>query len=118
MVSQQPDPMPRLQAKLAGSLSVARYLTVQLLQPNLSPEKRALLENLQRSARAEIQLRNKAIQYQESQQPTLSAMPPGQPPPQQAAPQPYPEGMPQPHPEGMPQPSPAPMTPSGLPPQT
>jgi hypothetical protein len=45
-----------------------RNLTIMGMKPGLTPEKKAFLDDLERSARAELKLRHKAIKYYPSQQ--------------------------------------------------
>lgn len=45
-----------------------RNLTIMGMKPGLTPEKKAFLHDLERSARAELKLRHKAIEYHLSQQ--------------------------------------------------
>jgi hypothetical protein len=45
-----------------------RNLTIMGMKPGLTPEKKAFLHDLERSARAELKLRHKAIKYCLSQQ--------------------------------------------------
>lgn len=54
--------------KLAEAKSDVRHLTVMSLRPNLSPEKRELLRNLERSARAEVKLRLRALEHERQNQ--------------------------------------------------
>ena len=44
-----------------------RNLTIMGMKPGLTREKKALLHDLERSARAELKLRHKAIEYYLSQ---------------------------------------------------
>jgi hypothetical protein len=61
-----PDsPSAKQQEKdLASTRQEVRNLTVMALRPDLSPEKRELIRNLERSARAEVKLWVKALVYQ------------------------------------------------------
>ena len=52
-----------LQTKLADARQEVRNLTGMQMKPNQSAEKLALLHNLERSARAEVKLRIKALEY-------------------------------------------------------
>ena len=52
-----------LQTNLADANQRVRNLTVLGLDPSLSPEKLAIFRNLERSARAEAVLRQKALDY-------------------------------------------------------
>jgi hypothetical protein len=52
-----------LQTKLADARQEVRNLTVMGMAPNLTPEKATLIRNLERSARAEVKLRIKALEY-------------------------------------------------------
>jgi hypothetical protein len=52
-----------LQRTLADTRREVRNLTVMGMRPDLSVEKRELIRNAERSARAEVKLRIKALQY-------------------------------------------------------
>ena len=52
-----------LQQKLDDARREVRNLTVMQMKPGYSPEKLTLLHNLERSARAEVKLRIKALEY-------------------------------------------------------
>jgi hypothetical protein len=60
-----PD-METLERKLAGARQELHNLQVMQLRPNQSPEKLDLLDKFERSCRAEIKLRLRAIEYQRS----------------------------------------------------
>jgi hypothetical protein len=57
-----------LERKLANTRQDVRNLTVIGMRPNLSADKRELIHNLERSARAEVKLRIKALWYCREQQ--------------------------------------------------
>jgi hypothetical protein len=57
-----------LQRKLADTRQEVRNLTVMGMRPDLSADKRELIRNGERSARAEVRLRIKALQYFREQQ--------------------------------------------------
>ena len=57
----------RASVKLAGALAVSRHLTVEAMRPDLSPEQKALVQNLHRSVRAEVDLRRKAKDHEDQQ---------------------------------------------------
>jgi hypothetical protein len=57
-----------LQRKLADARREVRNLTVMGMRPDLSADKRELIHNLERSVRAEVKLRIKALQYFREQQ--------------------------------------------------
>jgi hypothetical protein len=57
-----------LQRKLAEAHRMVRNLTVMGMRPDFSADKRELVRNLERSARAEVKLRIKALQYFQEQQ--------------------------------------------------
>ena len=57
------DPLLEQQTKLAGALAEARFLEEAALRPDLSPRQRVGYRALARSARAEAQLRQKAIEF-------------------------------------------------------
>ena len=63
----KPEPAPvdeaLLQRKLADTRREVRNLTVMGMRPDLSADKRELIRNAERSARAEMKLRIKALQY-------------------------------------------------------
>jgi len=52
-----------LQKKLADAHRQVRNLTVMGMRPDLSADKRELIRKAERSARAEVKLRIKALQY-------------------------------------------------------
>lgn len=56
-----------LQTKLADARQEVRNLTVMQMKPGYSAEKLELLRNLERSARAEVKLRVKALEWAQSQ---------------------------------------------------
>jgi hypothetical protein len=63
--------MPDLQTlrrKLDDARQEVRNLTVMAMNPKYSPEKVELLRNAERSARAEVKLRVKALEYQHQQE--------------------------------------------------
>ena len=62
-----PD-LKTMQQKMQGCRQEIRNLTIMGMKPGLTPEKKALLHDLERSARAELKLRHKAIEYYLSQQ--------------------------------------------------
>jgi hypothetical protein len=68
----KPKPPPvdeaLLQRKLADIRQIVRNLTVMGMRPDLSADKRELIRNAERSARAEAKLRIKAFQYCREQQ--------------------------------------------------
>jgi hypothetical protein len=57
-----------MQQEMQNCRQEIRNLTVMGMKPCLTPEKKALLHDLERSARAELKLRHKAIEYHLSQQ--------------------------------------------------
>jgi len=61
-----PD-LPTLQKKLADASQEARNLTVMAMNPKHPPETAELLRNLERSKRAEVKLRQKALQHAQQQ---------------------------------------------------
>jgi hypothetical protein len=61
-----PD-LPRLERKLRGVRQEVRNLQVMQMRPGQSAEKLKLLSDLERSARAEVKLRVKALAYAKSQ---------------------------------------------------
>ena len=64
-------PMPTLsdlQTKLDGVRREVRNLTVMGLDPNQTPEQAALIEELERSARAEMRLRTRALAHAKGHQ--------------------------------------------------
>jgi hypothetical protein len=61
-----PD-LPTLERKLCAARQEVRNLQVMAMRPNLSAERRVLIRDLERSARAEVKLRIKAIAYAKSQ---------------------------------------------------
>jgi hypothetical protein len=52
-----------LERKLANTRQEVRNLTVIGMRPNLSADQRELIHNAERSARAEVKLRIKALRY-------------------------------------------------------
>ena len=58
-------PMAVLQKKLDEVRQEVRNLTVISMRPDQTPEQQALLKNLERSARAELKSRIKALEYAE-----------------------------------------------------
>jgi hypothetical protein len=61
-----PD-LQTLERKLAGGRQEIRNLQAMQMHPGQSAEKLALLANLERSARAEVKLRVKALEYAKKQ---------------------------------------------------
>ena len=61
-----PD-LPTLERKLKGVRQEVRNLQVMQMHPGQSPEKLKLLADLERSARAEVKLRVKALAHAKSQ---------------------------------------------------
>lgn len=57
-----PD-LKTLQTKLADARQEVRNLTVIAMHPDLTPEKREIVRQLERSARAEVKCRIKALEY-------------------------------------------------------
>jgi hypothetical protein len=53
-----------LRQKLKDAKREVRNLSVMGMKPDLSPEKRETVKHLERSARAEVQLRQKALDHQ------------------------------------------------------
>jgi hypothetical protein len=68
----KPKPPPVDEAlllrKLADTRQEVRNLTVMGMRPDLSEDKRELIRNAERSARAEVKLRIKALRYCREQQ--------------------------------------------------
>jgi hypothetical protein len=62
-----PD-LKTMQQEMQNCRQEVRNLTIMGMKPGLTPEKKALLFELERSARAELKLRHKAIKYYLSQQ--------------------------------------------------
>jgi hypothetical protein len=62
-----PD-LKTMQREMQNCRQEIRNLTIMGMKPGLTPEKKALLLDLERSARAELKLRHKAIEYYLSQQ--------------------------------------------------
>ena len=62
-----PD-LETLQQKMRECRQEIRNLTIMGIKPDLTLEKKAFLHDLERSARAELKLRHKAIEYYLSQQ--------------------------------------------------
>jgi hypothetical protein len=60
--AKMPD-LKTLQTKLADARQEVRNLTVLGMSPHLTAEKAAVVRNLERSARAEVKLRIKALEY-------------------------------------------------------
>ena len=60
-----PD-LPTLQQELKDARQEVRNLQVLALDPSLPPEKAELVRNLERSARAEVKLRQKALAHAKS----------------------------------------------------
>jgi hypothetical protein len=56
--------MKMLERKLADARQKVRNLTVMVMNPRYAPEKREILHQCERSARAEVKLRLMAIEYQ------------------------------------------------------
>jgi ubiquitin len=61
-----PD-LETLRRKLADASQEARNLTVMAMNPKHPPEKAELLRNAERSARAEVKLRQKALAHAQGQ---------------------------------------------------
>lgn len=57
-----------LRQALADAKQEVRNLTVMGMRPELSDQKRAVIRQLERSARAEVKLRQKALNYEMSKQ--------------------------------------------------
>lgn len=53
-----------LRRKLKDAEQEVRNLTVMGMRPDLTPEKRDIIKQLERSARAEVRLRVKALNWQ------------------------------------------------------
>jgi hypothetical protein len=62
-----PD-LKTMQREMQNCRQEIRNLTIMGMKPGLTPEKKAVLHDLERSARAELKLRQKAIEYYLSQQ--------------------------------------------------
>lgn len=62
------DPIVEQQQKLQALSREISFLTVAGMRDNLSPEGRAMVHNLERSARAEAQLRRKGLAWLQEQQ--------------------------------------------------
>ncbi len=62
-----PD-LKTMQRKMQNCRQEIRKLTIMGMKPGLTPEKKAFLHDLERSARAELKLRHKALEYYLSQQ--------------------------------------------------
>jgi hypothetical protein len=62
-----PD-LETLKQKLAAARQEVRNLTVMAMNPKHPPEKAELLRYAERSARAEVRLRQKALQHAQGQQ--------------------------------------------------
>jgi hypothetical protein len=60
-----PD-LPTLERQLANTRQEVRNLQILQMLPGQSPEKLELLAELERSARAEVRLRLKAIAYEKN----------------------------------------------------
>jgi hypothetical protein len=58
--------LPTLERELRDARQEVRNLQVLAMRPGLSAEKLELLRNLERSARAEVKLRLKAVAYAKS----------------------------------------------------
>src|SRR5580704_8522117 len=70
--------LPTQERKLKGVRQEVRNLQVMQMRPGQSAEKLALLSDLERSARAEVKLRVRALAYASGQQREASqASPPG-----------------------------------------
>jgi hypothetical protein len=63
-----PD-LKTLQTKLAGVRQEISNLQVMQMRPGQSPEKLEVLKQLERSARAELKLRQKALAHQQTRKP-------------------------------------------------
>ena len=61
------DSLRVLQQKLDDARLEVRNLIVMQFRPGNSPRKRAMLHELEQSARAEVKLRIKALEYAKSQ---------------------------------------------------
>lgn len=57
----------QLRQKLSDAKREVRNLTVMGLRPDLTPRKRGIIKQLERSARAEVRLRVKALNWQVDQ---------------------------------------------------
>ena len=66
-MGRQPNHLPTLERKLKGVRQEVRNLQVMQMRPNQSAKKLELLADLERSARAEVKLRLKALAYARSQ---------------------------------------------------
>ena len=66
-MGRQPNDLPTLEQKLKGVRQEVRNLQVMQMRPNQSAKKLELLADLERSARAEVKLRLKALAYARSQ---------------------------------------------------
>ena len=66
-MGRQPNDLPTLERKLKGVRQEVRNLQVMQMRPNQSAKKLELLADLERSARAEVKLRLKALAYARSQ---------------------------------------------------
>lgn len=60
--------LEQLQRALDDTLQEVRNLIVMGMAPGLSPDKAAFIQNLERSARAEVRLRVKALEYAKGRQ--------------------------------------------------
>jgi hypothetical protein len=63
-----PPTLEELQTKLADARQEVRNLTVMQMLPGLSPNKKEIMRQLERSARAEVKLRVMALEHYLSQQ--------------------------------------------------
>ena len=59
--------LKELEQKLADARQEVRNLTIMAMRPNQSAKKVATIRNLKRSARAEVKLRVKALEYAKGQ---------------------------------------------------
>ena len=57
-----------LQAEMKDTQQEVRNLTIMGMRPNLSPHKKALFLQMERSARAELKLRHRALEHAKQQQ--------------------------------------------------
>ena len=66
-MGRQPNDLQELERKLKGVRQEVRNLQVMQMRPAQSAKKLKLLADLERSARAEVKLRTKALEYAKSQ---------------------------------------------------
>jgi hypothetical protein len=57
-----------LRQKLADARQEVRNLSVMAMKPDLSPQKKEVIHHLERSARAGVTLRHKALDYELSRE--------------------------------------------------